>query len=142
MQIKNNYDMEWTDVEKDFPGSGVFNGDVGYIKEINEDFHTLTVIFDDKRVEYSFKDLSELTLAYCITVHKSQGSEFPVVVMPMFRAPDMLLSRNLLYAGVTRAKSLVVLVGSELILERMVDNNREAKRYSGLTEKLINGINK
>lgn len=142
MQIKNNYDMEWTDVEKDFPGSGIFNGDVGYIKEINEDFHTLTVIFDDKKVEYSFKDLSELTLAYCITVHKSQGSEFPVVVMPMFRAPDMLLSRNLLYTGVTRAKSLVVLVGSELILERMVDNNREAKRYSGLTEKLINGISK
>lgn len=138
MQIKNNYDLEWTDVEKDYPGSGVFNGDVGYIKEINHDFHTLTVIFDDKKVTYSFKDLSELTLAYCITVHKSQGSEFPVVVMPMFRAPDMLLSRNLLYTGVTRAKKLVVLVGSKQILHRMVDNNREDKRYSGLMEKLVN----
>ena len=112
MQIKNNYDMEWTDVENGFPGSGVFNGDVGYIKEINNDFYTMTVIFDDKKVEYSTKDLSELTLAYCITVHKSQGSEFPVVVMPMFRAPDMLLNRNLFYTGVTRAKNLVVLVGN------------------------------
>ncbi len=136
MQIKNNYDMEWTDVEKDFPGSGVFNGDVGYIREINEDFRTMTVVFDDKKVNYSFKDLADLTLAYCITVHKSQGSEFPVVIMPMFKAPDMLLSRNLLYTGVTRAKSLVVLVGIKSILERMVDNNREDKRYSGLMEKL------
>lgn len=136
MQIKNNYDIEWTDVENDFPGSGIFNGDVGYIREINSDFQTMTVIFDDKKVSYSFKDLSELTLAYCITVHKSQGSEFPVVVMPMFRAPDMLLSRNLLYTGVTRAKNLVVLVGSRLILQHMVDNNREDKRYSGLMEKL------
>lgn len=136
MQIKNNYDMEWNDVETDNPGSGIFNGDVGYIKEINHDFHELTVIFDDKKVVYNFRDLAELTLAYCITVHKSQGSEFPVVVMPMFRAPDMLLSRNLLYTGVTRAKELVVLVGNKTILERMVDNNRQDKRYSGLTEKL------
>ncbi|MBQ4631149.1 MAG: ATP-dependent RecD-like DNA helicase [Clostridia bacterium] len=136
MQIKNNYDLEWNDVETDYPGSGVFNGDVGYVKEINHDFHEMTVIFDDKKVKYNFRDLSELTLAYCITVHKSQGSEFPAVVMPMFRAPDMLLTRNLLYTGVTRAKNLVVLVGCKDILERMVDNNREDKRYSALSEKL------
>ena len=138
MQIKNNYDMEWFNVETDYPGSGIFNGDVGYIKEINHDFKTLTVIFDDKKVPYSFKDLSELTLAYCITVHKSQGSEFPAVIIPMFKAPDMLLNRNLFYTGVTRAKQLVVLVGQKNIMERMVDNNKEDRRYSALTEKLEN----
>ena len=142
MQIKNNYDMEWNDVETDYPGSGIFNGDVGYIKEINHDFHEMTVVFDDKKVRYNFRDLAELTLAYCITVHKSQGSEFPVVVMPMFKAPDMLLSRNLLYTGVTRAKKLVVLVGMKPIMERMVDNNREDKRYCGLMEKLCNEVRK
>lgn len=138
MQIKNNYDLEWFEVSTDVPGCGVFNGDVGYISEIHAEFHTVTVIYDDKRAIYDFKDLSELTLAYCITVHKSQGSEFPVVIMPMFNAPDMLLTRNLLYTGVTRARALVILVGNKSIMERMVDNNRENKRYSGLVENLIN----
>ena len=136
MQIKNNYDIEWTNAESNYPGSGVFNGDVGFISEINTDFSTLTVIFDDKKVTYGFSDLSELNLAYSITVHKSQGSEFPVVIMPMFSAPGMLLNRNLFYTGITRAKELVVLVGNEEIMEKMVDNDREDKRYSGLMEKL------
>ncbi len=142
MQIKNNYDIEWTDTEKKYLGSGIFNGDVGYIEKINPDFQTVTIIFDERRAEYSFKDLSELTLAYAMTVHKSQGNEFPVVIMPMFKAPEMLLSRNLLYTGVTRAKSLVVLVGNSYVLEKMIDNNREENRYSGLMEKLINETNK
>lgn len=138
MQIKNNYNLEWKETNTDSPGIGVFNGDVGYIEKINEDFSIVTVIFDDKRVEYETKDLSELSLAYCITVHKSQGSEFPVVVMPMYPAPDMLLNRNLFYTGVTRARKLVVLVGRNSIVKKMVDNNHEDKRYSGLTEKIYN----
>ncbi len=142
MQTKNNYDLEWTDTTQNFLGSGIFNGDVGYIEKINPDFQTATVVFDDKRAQYSFKDLAELSLAYAITVHKSQGNEFPVVIMPMFRAPEMLLSRNLLYTGVTRAKSLVILVGNGYVLEKMIDNNREENRYSGLMEKLVNENNK
>ncbi len=136
MQIKNNYDIEWENTESHYPGSGIFNGDVGFISEINTDFSTVTVIFDDKKVTYGFSDLSELSLAYSITVHKSQGSEFPVVIMPMFPAPGMLLNRNLFYTGITRAKELVVLVGNEEIMAKMVDNDREDKRYSGLMEKL------
>ena len=138
MQIKNNYNIEWKDTTTDAPGMGIFNGDVGYIEEINDDFHTVTVIYDDKRVVYEQKDLAELSLAYCITVHKSQGSEFPVVIMPMYPAPGMLLNRNLFYTGVTRARKLVVLVGRNSIIEKMVNNNHEDKRYSGLTEKLYN----
>lgn len=138
MQIKNNYNIEWKDTTTDAPGMGIFNGDVGYIEEINDDFRTVTVIYDDKRVVYEQKDLAELSLAYCITVHKSQGSEFPVVIMPMYPAPGMLLNRNLFYTGVTRARKLVVLVGRNSIIEKMVNNNHEDKRYSGLTEKLYN----
>jgi len=136
MQIKNNYNLIWEDVTGADEGTGVFNGDVGFIHQINKELKNLTVIYDDKKVVYDFKDLSELTLAYSITVHKSQGSEFPVVVIPMFSAPEMLLSRNLLYTGVTRAKKLVVLVGRQSILKKMIDNNREDKRYSGLMEKM------
>ena len=93
-------------------------------------------IFDDKKVVYGFSDLSELNLAYSITVHKSQGSEFPVVIIPMYDAPHMLVNRNLLYTGVTRAKNLVVLVGREYVIHNMVDNNREDRRYSGLKKRL------
>lgn len=137
MQIKNNYDIEWTSLMDNSVGLGVFNGDIGFVGEIDHDFHTLTVIYDDKKVLYSFKDLSELTLAYAITVHKSQGSEFPVIIMPMFPISSMLLTRNLLYTGITRAKELVVLVGENQVLEKMIDNNKESKRYSALTQKLI-----
>ena len=106
--------------------------------DIKHDFHTLTVVYDDKKVTYDFNDISdELELAYCITIHKSQGSEFPVIIMPMYEAPYMLINRNLFYTGVTRAKQLVVLVGKEEIIHKMVDNNREDMRYSGLKEKLV-----
>jgi len=138
MQIRNNYDIKWQNLSGTENGNGVFNGDVGYIQSIRPEFHTLTVVYDDKRVTYDFNDISdELDLAYCITIHKSQGSEFPVIVMPMYEAPYMLINRNLLYTGVTRAKQLVVLVGKESIIRQMVDNNREDMRYSGLKEKLV-----
>ncbi len=137
MQIRNNYDIRWEDVTTTRLGNGVFNGDVGTITSIRNDIKTITVMYDERKVVYEFKDISEeIELAYCVTIHKSQGSGFPVVVIPMYDAPHMLINRNLLYTGVTRAKSLVVLVGREEIVHKMVDNNREDKRYSGLCKRL------
>lgn len=138
MQIRNNYDLRWTNVKTTEVGNGVFNGDVGIISSIRTDLSTLTVMYDDRKAVYDFSDVpEEIELAYCVTIHKSQGSEFPAVVMPMFEAPPMLINRNLFYTGVTRAKSLVVLVGKESIIHAMVDNNREDKRYSGLKRALV-----
>lgn len=140
MQIKNNYTLKWTSLDVDAEekqGEGIFNGDIGYVQYINTEEQELTVFFDDNRsVVYSFTQLDELELAYSITIHKSQGSEFPVVVMPVTWGPPMLLTRNLLYTAITRAKSLVVLVGTENYLRRMVDNNKIVERYSGLGIKL------
>lgn len=137
MQVKNNYDISWT-LNNGTVGSGVFNGDVGVVEKISENFNTLTVVYDDdKKVVYDFKDLDQIELAYAVTVHKSQGSEFPVVIIPLYDAPYMLINRNLFYTGITRARDLVVLVGREDIMRKMVDNNRENKRYSGLKEKII-----
>jgi len=137
MQIRNNYDIRWTNTTTTRLGNGVFNGDVGVISSIRKEFKSLTVMFDDRKVVYDFKDISdELELAYCVTIHKSQGSEFPVVIIPMYDAPHMLVNRNLLYTGVTRAKSLVVLVGRQSVVHAMVDNNREDKRYSGLKKRI------
>ncbi len=137
MQIRNNYDIRWTNITTTQLGNGVFNGDVGVISSIRNEFKTLTVMYDDRKVVYDFKDISdELELAYCVTIHKSQGSEFPVVIIPMYDAPHMLVNRNLLYTGVTRAKSLVVLVGRQSVVHAMVDNNREDKRYSGLKKRI------
>ena len=133
MQIKNNYTLEWYKKNTCEEGKGVFNGDVGYITDIDEEKNTVTVSFeDDKVVEYEEADLDEITLAYAVTIHKSQGSEFPVVVMPMFMGPPLLMNRNLLYTGITRAKKLVVLVGNTQVVEFMKNNNRSFERYSGL----------
>lgn len=133
MQIKNNYTIKWTKNNSSEEGKGVFNGDVGYITKINEEEDKIIVCFeDDKIVEYEESDLDEITLAYAVTIHKSQGSEFPVVIMPMFMGPPLLMNRNLLYTGITRAKKLVVLVGSSKVVEFMKDNNRSFERYSGL----------
>ena len=141
MQIRNNYDIRWTNVNTTELGNGVFNGDVGVITSIRKEFSTLTVMYDEKQVVYDFKDISEeLELAYCVTIHKSQGSEFTAVIIPMYEAPHMLVNRNLLYTGVTRAKSLVVLVGRENVIYNMVDNNREDKRYSGLCKRLKENV--
>lgn len=131
MQIKNDYDLEMKDqfgnVQK-----GVYNGDIGFIRNSFRDNGELEVIIDERKVNYDYKALSELSLAYAITIHKSQGSEFPVVIIPMVQGPYMLLSRNILYTAITRAKKLVVLVGDEKIMRRMIDNNFRQNRNSSL----------
>lgn len=133
MQVKNNYTLEWYVESSQVQGKGVFNGDVGYVIDIKEDNDKVVVCFEDEKiVEYEEGDLDELTLAYAVTIHKSQGSEFPVVIIPMFMGPPMLMNRNLLYTGITRAKQLVVLVGSPNVVAFMKDNNKTFERYSGL----------
>lgn len=139
MQIKNNYQLVWENVNKYNitieEGMGVFNGDIGVIKHIDDTLEKMTIIFDDNRkVDYPFKQLEELELAYAITVHKSQGSEYPAVVMPMFQGPKPLMTRNLLYTAVSRAKSCVALVGNTAAFDDMVENESENKRYSGLKD--------
>ncbi len=137
MQNKNNYTLEWNKIGTAEKGTGVFNGDVGFVTDINYPAKNLTVTYDDKVVRYEFAMLEEIELAYAVTVHKSQGSEFDVVIMPMFDTHRLLMTRNLLYTAVTRAKKLVILVGKEEILKRFVDNDNIQGRYSGLREKLI-----
>ncbi len=136
MQIKNDYDIIWTKPTGE-TGSGIFNGDMGIIESISVKDRVMTVIFDDEReCEYTFSDLDKLDLAYAVTVHKSQGSEFPIIVMPVCRFAPMLMCRNLLYTAVTRAKSIVVLVGSKDAIQTMINNNDEKKRFTGLCQKL------
>lgn len=139
MQVKNNYSLRWERPgNKLFDGTGVFNGDVGMIRKINEETQTIEVLFDDERLAvYDFSILDEIEPAFAVTIHKSQGSEFPVVVIPVFAGPQVLMTRNLLYTAVTRAKKMVVLVGDEGSLKNMVDNKRETLRHSGLSDKLI-----
>ena len=137
MQIKNNYNISWIGKGIGEKGEGVFNGDFGIIQTIDLEEASLVVLFDEEKlVEYDFNQLDELELAYSITVHKSQGSEFPVVIMPISWGPPMLLTRNLLYTAVTRAKSLVVLVGMERYLANMVKNDYINKRYTGLRQRI------
>lgn len=137
MQIRNNYQLEWKRVDDFTDGQGMFNGDSGFIKTIDTEFGELTVVYDDnKYVTYEFAQLDELELAYAITVHKSQGSEFPIVILPVTWFPPMLATRNLLYTAVTRAKDAVILVGSEDKMRAMVDNNPIIERYSGLRPRL------
>jgi exodeoxyribonuclease V alpha subunit len=131
MQIKNDYDIEWTR-DDNTEGTGVFNGDIGVIEEINPSAERVTVLFDDRRAVYDFSMLDELELAYAITVHKSQGSEYPIVVIPLYKYSQRLLTRNLLYTALTRAQKMVVLVGDEEVSRRMIENNRRTKRYTGL----------
>ena len=141
MQVKNNYQMEWEILNRyGIPvetGSGVFNGDMGIVREINEYAELLTVEFDEgKRVEYSFKQLEELELAYAITIHKSQGSEYPAVIIPMYSGPRMLMTRNLIYTAVTRARTCVCLVGVPEVFASMAANCTEQKRYTGLKSRI------
>lgn len=141
MQIKNNYQLEWEirgkyniPVEK---GVGVFNGDMGIVHEINTYAETMTVVFEECRyVEYTFKQLEELELAYAVTIHKSQGSEYPAVILPLLGAPKMLMSRNLLYTAVTRAKRCVTVVGSEVTFQAMIHNKQEKSRYTSLDQRI------
>ena len=136
MQLRNNYMMEWKRDGETEKGKGVFNGDMGRIEGINPESGRVSVRYDDRVVVYENEDLMELELAYAITVHKSQGSEFPAVVIPMTWFPPMLMTRNLLYTAVTRGKNLVVVVGSEDRMHAMVDNNRIDERYTGLEYRL------
>ncbi len=139
IQTKNDYRLEWTrqTAAGEEEGAGVFNGDVGFITAVDPEDSTLTVLFDEERkVVYETGDLDSLELAYCLSVHKSQGSEFPAVVMPVIGGPPMLLTRNLLYTAMTRARNLVVLVGSEDIIRRMVENDHVARRYTTLALRL------
>ena len=147
MHTRNNYQLEWEIVSKyNIPidkGVGVFNGDMGTIKEIYEYNQTLVVEFDDlRKVTYPFSALDELELAYAITIHKSQGSEYPAVVMPLLAGPKPLFNRNLLYTGVTRARNCLTILGSKEILGEMIRNNQENRRYTGLRSRIreVKGI--
>ena len=141
MQIKNNYQLEWEvttrygmTVDK---GLGIFNGDMGIIGEINTYEETVTVEFDEKRkVKYPFTLLDELELAYAITIHKAQGSEYPAVVIPLLQGPRQLYNRNLLYTAVTRAKKCVTLVGSDTVFQEMIRNTQEQDRNTSLAERI------
>ena len=134
MQTVNNYDVEWE--KNGVVGYGIFNGDIGVIESVDMTKESMEIRFDDRLVTYGFELLDELELAYAITVHKSQGSEYPVVVVPMYACAPMLMTRNLLYTAVTRARNMVVLVGRSDIPVRMVENNWEAKRYTTLRSRL------
>lgn len=141
MQIKNNYQMEWKVLNSyRMPldeGVGVFNGDCGIVREINSYTERITVEFEEnRRVEYEFKQAEELELAYAVTIHKSQGSEYPAVILPLLGGPRMLMNRNLLYTAVTRAKSCVCIVGSVHTFQEMIANEQEQKRYSGLQDRI------
>lgn len=137
MQIRNNYTKKWETEDKSDRGEGIYNGDIGYIFHIDKDKKTVFVVFDKIKIaSYKYDELDEIDHSFCTTIHKSQGSEFPVVVIPIVWAPPMLLSRNLLYTAVTRAKKLVVLVGDVKYLEQMIKNNRINDRYSNLSYKL------
>ena len=141
MQIKNNYQLEWEirtryglTVDK---GLGIFNGDMGIIRQINSYEETLTVEYDEHRmVIYPFALLEELELAYAITIHKSQGSEYPAVVIPLLKGPRQLYHRNLLYTAVTRARRCVTLVGSEAVFQEMIRNTEEQDRNTSLAERI------
>ena len=139
IQTRNNYQIPWQrrtgrDWEE---GVGVFNGDVGFITRMDPESSRLTVCFDDEKdVVYESGNLEDLEIAYCLSVHKSQGSEFPVVVMPVIGGPQMLLTRNLHYTARTRARNLVVLVGREEIIRQMVENDHEVRRNTTLADRL------
>ena len=139
MQTKNNYDITW-EKNDGTQGNGIFNGDIGFIYDIDHKNQTMEIVFDDRSVQYDFSYLEELEHAYAITVHKSQGSEYPIVIIPAYRAPEMLLTRNMLYTAVTRAQNMVIIVGDEGIVKTMVENNKQTLRYTGLS-RLLGGEN-
>ena len=146
MQIKNNYKLEWKimDAKGRFvkeEGVGVFNGDVGFIKEIDEFDQKIVVEYDDGRLgDYLYSQLDELEHAYAITIHKSQGSEYPAVVIPLLSGPSMLMNRNLLYTAVTRARKCVTLVGNDATFNQMIQNTSQQKRYSGLCDRIRESV--
>jgi exodeoxyribonuclease V alpha subunit len=137
MQVKNNYNIPYVRMSDEEEGCGIYNGDIGIIMDIDLKRNVMLIEFDDERlVEYEASWLDELELAYALTVHKSQGCEFKAVILAVSPVAPMLTVRNLLYTAVTRAREIVVMVGSEDTVSKMVANNRETKRYSGLLDKL------
>ena len=136
MHTRNNYDIGWTRDDGEV-GSGGFNGDIGILEDIDHREDTLSVRYEDRVAFYTRQDAQDLELAYAVTVHKSQGSEFEAVVMPVFRCGPQLSYRNLLYTAVTRAKSLLILVGSRQTIQQMVDNNKKTKRFTGMRHFLV-----
>ncbi len=136
MQTKNNYEIEWYR-DDDIEGTGIFNGDIGVIESIDPLNQIMRITFEDKHLNYEFSDLDELEHAYAVTVHKSQGCEYPFVVIPIYNAPPMLLTKNLFYTAVTRAKRMVILVGRREVISTMVSNNNTTHRYTGLKERLL-----
>ena len=139
MQTKNNYSVEWEKNGRE--GVGIFNGDIGTVLSIDRDTASMQISFDDRLCDYGFDAADELEHAYAITVHKSQGSEYPVVIIPLYRCAPMLLTRNLLYTAITRASKMVILVGSPEILETMVGNERKSKRLTALGERITEAEN-
>ena len=138
METRNNYDLAWTKGEE--KGAGIFNGEIGIIEKINNKEGSVKIKFDDGKISFfPFDFLHELELAYAVTVHKSQGSEYNAVVMPVADVPPKLLYRNLLYTAITRAKKQMIIVGREDLIEKMVDNNFQNKRYSFLKYLLLEG---
>lgn len=138
MQTRNNYDAEW---EHDFgEGSGIFNGDIGTIEEIDTQRERVRLRFDDRITVYDYQKMEDIDLAYAITVHKSQGSEYPIVIIPLYAAPSILLTRNMIYTALTRARKMVILVGRRDILSRMVQNGQRAVRYTGLIDELSQAL--
>lgn len=142
MQTKNNYMIKWRKTKRVFgeppEGQGIFNGDIGYVTEINAEDNTVSVLFDDdKIVEFESQELDELELAYAVTIHKSQGSEFKVVLVPLFMGPPLLMSRNLIYTAVTRARELIVLVGSQKALSYMIRNTKTYERHTSLKYRIM-----
>lgn len=136
MQTRNNYDIMWKKTDGTETGTGIFNGDIGIIKQIDTDAEQLTVIFDDREVDYDFSQLSDLDLAYALTVHKSQGSEYRAVILAAWNCSSYLLNRNILYTAITRAKELLIIVGKEETIRTMTENVKLSRRYSGLKLRL------
>lgn len=133
MQVRNNYDLKAINHGDDFD-EGVYNGDIGFVEKIDTIDESLDVRFDDGRlIRYKKEEIKDLDLSYAITIHKSQGSEFPCLIIPMMQVAPMLLTRNLLYTGVTRARKIVILLGKKNILKTMVDNNRSNRRFTNLS---------
>ena len=136
MQIRNNYDLLWKKTDGTQVGAGIFNGDVGIVQKVDTQMELLTVLFDDREAAYDFNQLGELELAYAITVHKSQGSEYRAVVLSAWNASAYLLSRSILYTAITRARELMVVAGKEETIRTMTENAKIGRRYTGLKLRL------
>ena len=136
MQIRNNYDILWKSTDGNVVGTGIFNGDVGTILEIDPHMEQMHIVFDNKEAIYEFSQLNELELAYAMTVHKSQGSEYPAVILSAWNSSPYLLNRSILYTAITRAKQLLIIVGREDTIAAMVENAKTVRRYTGLKLRL------